>query len=149
MACNSRACTLHHILLTWDGNCAMGCQFWNLSLKVSRNMWRNGIYIQLGLKSYCCSVLPILDTSYWDLMDIYDIYIHHHSCHYLCYYFRARNQRTSNGRSGEDVGRKRSQLQVLAEKFSLWRRSTTTKDSIKLSLLCCIICNIGVLTKEV
>ena len=47
-----------------------------LSTKVSRYLRRACIYGYSGLKSYCFSILPILDASHCDSIYIYVIWIH-------------------------------------------------------------------------
>ncbi|KAA3489000.1 inositol transporter 4-like [Gossypium australe] len=43
---------VHHFLLPWDGNRAMGCQLRDLSTKVLRSLWRAGRSFQLVSESF-------------------------------------------------------------------------------------------------
>ena len=119
LGCTYWASSLHHILLTWNGNCSMGCELWDLSSKVQRNMRRNCFHNLLDLQSHCCSVFLVLNRSYWDGFYIHDIRNHCCCSYHFCHHFCARNQGTPNRGGGEDAGWQRAQLQVLADKFCL------------------------------
>ncbi|MBA0789477.1 hypothetical protein Gotri_025002 [Gossypium trilobum] len=56
---------VHHFLLPWDGNRAMGCQLRDLSTKVQRSLWRAGHSFQLGLQSHSQRVFLDLNQGSW------------------------------------------------------------------------------------
>ncbi|PPD73033.1 hypothetical protein GOBAR_DD30058 [Gossypium barbadense] len=56
---------VHHFLLPWDGNRAMGCQLQDLSTKVQRSLWRASRSFQLGLQSHSQRVFLNLNQGSW------------------------------------------------------------------------------------
>lgn len=128
MACTCWPGTLHHILLSWNGNRSMDCQLWNLSFKVPRHLWRNCCHSKLDLKPHCCTVFSDFNDSNWDFLDIPDVWGHLCCSPVLRLDMRPGNEGAPDRGGGEDAGAQSSALQVLGEKLSdSWQKPISLK----------------------
>lgn len=96
MACPNRPCVVHHLLLSGDGDSALDCQLRDLPSSIPRHLRRNSSHSQLDLKSHCCPILLVLNTSHWDFLDIPHFWGDFSCGPFVCSRLRSRDEGTSH-----------------------------------------------------